>query len=78
MRQHEGSGPKGEKRPADPMQRAVMIGQIATGQIKDNKKSARHRSGLAGAKARTENAKSRAYAEKDSMETRTGLEPANQ
>jgi len=37
-----------------------MIGQIATGQIKDNKKSARRRSGLAGAKARTENAKAKA------------------
>ena len=60
MRQHTGSGPKGEKRPADPMQRAVMIGQIATGQIKDNKKSARRRSGLAGAKVRTENAKAKA------------------
>lgn len=28
-------GPKGEKRPADAIARAVMIGRIATGEIKD-------------------------------------------
>jgi hypothetical protein len=28
-------GPKGEKRPADTNQRAVMIGRIATGEIED-------------------------------------------
>ncbi len=28
-------GPKGEKRPADANQRAVMIGRIATGEIED-------------------------------------------
>jgi hypothetical protein len=28
-------GPKGEKRPADPNQRAVMVARIATGEIED-------------------------------------------
>jgi hypothetical protein len=28
-------GPKGEKRPADANQRAVMVGRIATGEIED-------------------------------------------
>jgi hypothetical protein len=28
-------GPKGEKRPADANQRAVMVGRIATGEIAD-------------------------------------------
>ena len=31
-------GPNGEYRPRDPMQRAVMIGRIATGQIPDDKR----------------------------------------
>ena len=30
-------GPKGEKRPADAVARAVMIGRIATGEIEDKK-----------------------------------------
>lgn len=30
-------GPKGEKRPADAVARAVMIGKIATGEIADTK-----------------------------------------
>lgn len=29
-------GPKGEKRPADANQRAVMVARIATGEIEDN------------------------------------------
>lgn len=29
-------GPRGEKRPADAIGRAVMIGKIATGEIEDN------------------------------------------
>lgn len=28
-------GPKGERRPADPIARAVMVGKIATGEIED-------------------------------------------
>jgi hypothetical protein len=28
-------GPKGEKRPADANQRAVMVGRIATGEVED-------------------------------------------
>jgi len=45
-------GPNGEKRPADGICAAVMVAQIATGEIEDNKKSGRIRSGQAGAKAR--------------------------
>lgn len=38
-------GPRGEKRPADAIGRAVMIGKIATGEIEDE------REGLSGAAA---------------------------
>ena len=45
-------GPNGERRPADVIGCAVMVMQIATGEIEDNKKSGRTRSGHAGAAAR--------------------------
>lgn len=47
-------GPKGEKRPADVIGAAIMVGRIATGEIVEtlNLKSGRIRSGKAGAKAR--------------------------
>lgn len=45
-------GPNGERRPADTIGAAVMVAKIATGEIEDNKKSGRVRSGKAGAKAR--------------------------
>ena len=48
------TGPNGEKRPADAIGRAVMIGQIATGEIEDNAKSGRVRSGKAGGRARAD------------------------
>jgi hypothetical protein len=48
-------GPKGERRPADAIGNAVMIARIATGEIQDNKKSGRVKSGQAGAKARAQN-----------------------
>lgn len=48
-------GPKGEKRPADAIGNAVMIARIATGEIEDNQKSGRVKSGQAGAKARMQN-----------------------
>jgi hypothetical protein len=34
-------GPQGQKRPADAIGLAVMIGKIATGEIEDNAKTAR-------------------------------------
>jgi len=46
-------GPQGQKRPADAIGAAVMVAKIATGEIEDNKKSGRVRSGKAGAKARS-------------------------
>jgi hypothetical protein len=47
-------GPKGEKRPADVIGAAVMVGRIATGEIGENPVvSGRTRSGHAGAAART-------------------------
>jgi hypothetical protein len=47
-------GPKGEKRPADVIGTAVMVGRIATGEISENPIiSGRTRSGHAGAAART-------------------------
>lgn len=48
-------GPNGEKRPADAIGNAVMVAKIATGEIEDNKKSGRVRSGQAGAESRAKN-----------------------
>jgi hypothetical protein len=47
-------GPRGEKRPADVIGAAIMVGRIATGEIEETPKpkSGRTRSGHAGAKAR--------------------------
>ena len=45
-------GPKGEKRFADVIGNAVHIMRIATGEVEDNPKSGRIRSGKAGALAR--------------------------
>jgi hypothetical protein len=47
-------GPRGEKRPADVIGAAIMVGRIATGEIEETPKpkSGRTRSGKAGAKAR--------------------------
>jgi hypothetical protein len=52
-------GPKGEKRPANPFEAAVMVGKIATGEIEDTKGKTPNRSkggkvgGAARAKALT-------------------------
>lgn len=51
-------GPRGEKRPADAIGLAVMIGKIATGEIKDERddlKSAAAQLGSKGGKKRAEN-----------------------
>ena len=48
-------GPRGEKRPADLIGMSVTVGKIATGEIEDNRKSGRVKSGKAGARARAEN-----------------------
>lgn len=48
-------GPRGEKRPADLIGMSVMVGKIATGEIEDNRKSGRVKSGKAGARARAKN-----------------------
>ena len=47
-------GPKGEKRPADAVARAVMVARIATGEIEDNVElsSAAAQLGSKGGKAR--------------------------
>lgn len=51
-------GPRGEKRPADAVGRAVMIGKIATGEIEDMReadvKKAAVAMGRKGGKARAE------------------------
>ncbi len=51
------TGPRGEKRPADVIGAAIMVGRIATGEIEEHTRepSGKVRSGVAGAKARTEN-----------------------
>ncbi len=50
------TGPKGEKRPADVIGAAVIVGRIATGDITEvtKEKSGKVRSGKAGGKARAE------------------------
>jgi hypothetical protein len=50
-------GPQGQKRPADAIGCAVMVGRIATGEITEILKepSGKVRSGKAGSKARTAN-----------------------
>jgi len=45
-------GPNGQKRPADAIGMAVLVGKIVTGEVEDTLSSSRHASGLAGAKAR--------------------------
>lgn len=49
-------GPQGQKRPADSIGCAVMVGRLATGEITEILKEAsgKARSGKAGAKARAE------------------------
>ncbi|MBS0334015.1 MAG: RNA-binding protein [Proteobacteria bacterium] len=49
-------GPRGEKRPADVIGAAVMVGRIATGEIEegiDPKREARSKGGKRGGAART-------------------------
>lgn len=50
-------GPNGEKRPADAIGCAVLVGKIATGEIEEHiaPPSGRKKSGQAGAKARAQN-----------------------
>jgi hypothetical protein len=51
-------GPRGERRPADAIGLAVMIGKIATGEIEDDRddvKSAAAQLGSKGGKARAAN-----------------------
>lgn len=51
-------GPSGEKRPADAVRLAVMIGKIATGEIKDERESlssAAAEMGRKGGQKRAEN-----------------------
>lgn len=47
-------GPQGQKRPADTIGAAIAVAKIATGEIDDNLKSGRVKSGKAGGKARSE------------------------
>jgi hypothetical protein len=50
-------GPKGEKRPADAIARAVMVAKIATGEVEDEREeltSAAAQLGRKGGKARAE------------------------
>jgi hypothetical protein len=49
-------GPQGQKRPADVIGAAVMVGRIATGEVEDSKRDpgteANRKGGLKGGKAR--------------------------
>ncbi len=45
-------GPNGEKRPRDPIARAVMVAKIATGEIEEQLPSKRRNGGLKGGPAR--------------------------
>lgn len=50
-------GPRGEKRPADAIGRAIMVAKIATGEIEDERElsSAAAQLGRKGGKARAQN-----------------------
>lgn len=48
------NGPRGERRPADTIGLAVMVAKIATGEISDNQKSNKVKSGKAGGRARAD------------------------
>jgi hypothetical protein len=51
-------GPRGEKRPADAVARAVMVGRIATGEIEDERdevRTAAAQLGSLGGRKRAEN-----------------------
>ena len=48
------NGPQGQRRPADTIGLAVMVAKIATGEIEDNLKSNKVKSGKAGGMARAE------------------------
>jgi hypothetical protein len=50
-------GPQGQRRPADAIGCAIMVGRIATGEITEELKepSNKVRSGIAGGKARAKN-----------------------
>jgi hypothetical protein len=70
-------GPKGEKRPADANQRAVMVARIATGEVEDvttddGKNAAAVALGRMGGKARAESisAKRRKEIAKRAAQTR--------
>ena len=59
-------GPRGEKRPADAIGRAVLIAKIATGELEDERaelSSAAAQLGSKGGKARAENLTSERKAE---------------
>ena len=45
-------GPQGQKRPANIIGNAVLVARIATGEIQDNTKSGRVKSGKVGGAAR--------------------------
>jgi hypothetical protein len=51
-------GPRGEKRPADVVSAAIMVGRIATGEVEDTIRSpgteANRKGGLKGGKARAQ------------------------
>ena len=47
-------GPRGERRPGDVIGAAIMVARIATGEIQDNKKTSRVKSGRAGGTARAQ------------------------
>ena len=47
-------GPNGEKRPAEVIANAVLVGKIATGEVEELHVSATRNGGLKGAKTRAE------------------------
>jgi hypothetical protein len=70
------NGPQGQRRPADTIGCAVMVGRIATGEITEVLKepSGKVRSGQAGSKARAESLSSQQRSEiaKKAASTRWG------
>ena len=60
-------GPRGEKRPADAVARAVMVAKIATGEIEDNRNDIRTAAAVLGSKGGEARARKLTAAERSAI-----------
>ena len=60
-------GPRGEKRPADAVARAIMVARIATGEIKDERDDLRNAAAQLGSKGGSARARKLTAAERTAI-----------